>query len=191
MQTHRSYNYVIDRFGQIFRIVRDDQAANHAGNSVWADQKGLYVGLNESFLGVCFETRSEANQEDEQLTEAQLLAGRLLTQVLRSRYNIDDANCVTHGLVSVNPQKMLIAYHHDWVRNFPFAAMGLSNKYEVPTVSISVYGCTYDDNVIGFAGGEIWSGAKNAEQEFKERVERAQVDVAEAGYFGRYGDTVL
>jgi hypothetical protein len=179
VQTHRSYNYVIDRFGQIFRIVRDDQAANHAGNSVWMDRKGLYVGLNESFLGVCFETRSEANQEDEQLTEAQLLAGRLLTQVLRSRYNIDDADCVTHGLVSVNPQKMLIAYHHDWVRNFPFAAMGLSNKYEVPTVSISFYGCTYDTSVIGYAGGEIWSGAKLAEEEFKDRVGRAQLDVAE------------
>jgi hypothetical protein len=179
VQTHRSYNYVIDRFGQVYRIVRDDQTANHAGNSIWADRKGLYVGLNESFLGVCFETRTEANQEDEQLTEAQLLAGRLLTQVLRSRYNIDDADCVTHGLVSINPQKMLIAYHHDWVRNFPFEALGLSDKYQVPTVSISLYGCTYENSIVGFAGGEIWSGAKIGEEEFEKRAGRAHVDVAE------------
>lgn len=179
VQRHKSYNYVIDRFGQVYRIVLDDQAANHAGNSIWADQKGVYVGLNESFLGVCFETKSEANHADEQLTEAQLLAGRLLTQVLRSRYNIDDANCVTHGLVSVNPKEMLIAYHHDWVRNFPFEAMGLSDKYKVSTVSISVYGFTYDDSVVGNAGGDIWSGAKIAEGEFRNRTERAQLDLTE------------
>jgi N-acetylmuramoyl-L-alanine amidase len=179
VRTHKSYNYLIDRFGQVYRIVRDDQAANHAGNSTWADQKALYVGLNESFLGICFETKSEANQNDEQLTEAQLLAGRLLTQVLRSRYNIDDANCVTHGLVSVNPKQMAIAYHHDWVRNFPFEAMGLSDKYKVPTTSISVYGFTYDDSVVALAGGEIWSGAKLAEEEFQNRAAREQAAVSE------------
>ena len=178
VQTHKSYNYLIDRFGQVYRIVRDDQAANHAGNSVWADQKALYVGLNESFLGVCFETRSEANHE-EQLTEAQLLAGRLLTQVLRSRYNIDDANCITHGLVSINPKQMVIAYHHDWVKNFPFEALGLSDKYKVPTTSISIYGFTYDDNVVAYAGGEIWPGAKLAEEEFRSRAARAQIDVTD------------
>ena len=140
VQSHKSYNYVIDRFGQVYRIVRDDQAANHAGNSIWADQKGVYVGLNESFLGVCFETTSAANPGDEQLTEAQVLAGRLLTQILRSRHDIDDADCVTHGLVSVNPDNMLISYHHDWVQNFPFEAMGLSDKYKAVTASISVYG---------------------------------------------------
>lgn len=179
VRSHKSYNYLIDRFGQVYRIVRDDQAANHAGNSTWADQKAQYVGLNESFLGVCFETRSEADQGEEQLTEAQLLAGRLLTQVLRSRYNIDDANCVTHGLVSVSPKQMSIAFHHDWVKNFPFEAMGLSDKYRVATTSISVYGFTYDDSVVANAGGAIWPGAILAEEEFRRRAEQAQVDVNE------------
>jgi N-acetylmuramoyl-L-alanine amidase len=175
VQTHKSYNYVIDRFGQVYRIVRDDQAANHAGNSIWADQKGVYVGLNESFLGVCFETRSAANPGDEQLTEAQVLAGRLLTQILRSSHDIDDANCVTHGLVSVNPDNMLVSYHHDWVQNFPFEAMGLSDKYKAVTASISVYGFTYDDQIAGFAGGDIWPGAKAAEGIFENRAEQAQI----------------
>ncbi len=139
VQRHRAYNYVIDRFGQIYRVVRDEQAANHAGHSVWADKQGVYVGLNESFLGICFETQTDAH-EAERLTEAQLVAGRLLTQVLRSRYQIDDANCVVHGLVSVNPDNMRVCYHRDWARNFPFAAMGLSDKYQVAPAAISEFG---------------------------------------------------
>ncbi|MBA2733292.1 MAG: N-acetylmuramoyl-L-alanine amidase [Acidobacteria bacterium] len=179
VKNNKSYNYVIDRFGQVYRIVRDDQAANHAGNSIWADQKGVYVGLNESFLGVSFETKSDANLGDEQLTEAQVLAGRLLTQILRSRHNIEDADCVTHGLVSVNPDNMLVSYHHDWVKNFPFEAMGLSDKYQTVTASISVYGFTYDAEIAGYAGGNIWPGAKAAEKVFENRAEQAQIDTKE------------
>jgi hypothetical protein len=179
VKTNKSYNYVIDRFGQVYRIVRDDQAANHAGNSIWADEKGVYVGLNESFLGVSFETKSAANPSDDQLTEAQVLAGRLLTQILRSRHNIGDADCVTHGLVSVNPDNMLVSYHHDWVQNFPFEALGLSDKYKITTASISVYGFTYDDEIAGFAGGAIWPGARVAEGVFQRRAEQAQVEVKE------------
>jgi len=173
VRRNRSYNYVIDRFGQIYRIVRDEQAANHAGHSVWADKQGVYVGLNESFIGVCFETRSDASVE--QLTEAQLVAGRLLTQILRSRYQIDDADCVVHGLVSVNPDNMRICYHHDWVRNFPFAAMGLSDKYQVAPVAISEFGFTYDDDIIAQVGGAMWPGAVAALAEFDRRAAAANL----------------
>ncbi|OLE55720.1 MAG: hypothetical protein AUG51_01975 [Acidobacteria bacterium 13_1_20CM_3_53_8] len=173
VRRNRSYNYVIDRFGQIYRIVRDDHAANHAGNSVWEDQKGIYVGLNESFLGVCFETNSEAGSLDEQLTEAQLVSGRLLTQILRSRYQIDDADCVTHGLVSVNPSNMLICYHHDWARNFPFEAFGLSNKYKVAPASVRELGFNYDEETLSKIGGAVWEGVRLAEQEFKKKAEQA------------------
>lgn len=175
VRKNRSYNYLIDRFGQIYRVVRDTDAANHAGNSVWSDAEGIYVGLNESFLGVCFETNSKSDSLDEQLTEAQLVAGRLLTQVLRSRYNLDDANCVTHGLVSVNPSNMLICYHHDWARNFPFAAFGLSDKYKVAPASVSEFGFTYDDEIAEKLGGDVWSGVKLAEEEFRRRAERSDV----------------
>jgi hypothetical protein len=175
VKRNRSYNYVIDRFGQIYRIVRDEEAANHAGHSVWADGQGIYVGLNESFLGVCFETRSDAGSLNEQLTEAQMISGRLLTQILRSRYNIDDADCVTHGLVSVNPGNMLICYHHDWVRNFPFEAFGLSDKYKVAPASISEFGFTYDEETITQIGGRIWPGVKLAEDEFNRRAAEASI----------------
>jgi hypothetical protein len=178
VKRNSSYNYVIDRFGQIYRVVRDEDAANHAGNSVWAGPQGLYVGLNESFLGVCFETRTAAG-EDERLTEAQLVSGRLLTQVLRSRYQIDDANCVTHGLVSVNPSNMLICFHHDWARGFPFETMGLSDKYQVAPASVGEFGFTYDADVKALVGGELWPGVAAAEAAFASKAEGAGLDPEE------------
>ena len=173
VRRNKSYNYLIDRFGQIYRVVRDEHAANHSGNSVWADSEGVYVGLNESFLGVCFETNSEADSLGEQLTEAQIIAGRLLTQVLRSRHQIDDANCVTHGLVSVNPSNMLICFHHDWARNFPFEAMGLSDKYAVAPAAVAEFGFTYDDETLAKLGGSLWPGVRVAEEEFGRRADGA------------------
>lgn len=173
----RSYNYLIDRYGEIYRIVRDDHAAHHAGHSIWADSKYDYVGLNESFLGICFESTVNAGSLFETLTEAQISAGRVLTNVLRSKYNIDDANCTTHGLVSVNPDKMLIAYHHDWIRNFPFEAMGLSNKYKIPAPNMADYGFTYDDEILDKLGRTLWEGAISAEDEFNRRADKSRANV--------------
>jgi len=173
IQKKKSYNYLIDRIGDIYRIVRDDHAAYHAGNSIWADQKNTYIGLNESFIGVCFESSVANGTTDETLTEAQVIAGRALTNVLRSKYNIDDANCTTHGLVSVNPDKMLIAFHHDWTRGFPFEAMGLSDKYKVLPPNMSDYGFTYDEEILDKLGRVLWPGALAAEDEFKKRADRA------------------
>jgi hypothetical protein len=170
IRKNRSYNYLIDRFGETYRVVRDDHAAHHAGNSIWADSKYTYVGLNESFIGICFESTVKADTLQETLTEAQVVAGRALTNVLRSKYNIDDANCTTHGLVSINPTKMLIAFHHDWVRNFPFEAMGLSDKYQVPPPSVSDYGFTYDEEILEKLGNTLWPGAVAADEEFKKRA---------------------
>ncbi|MBV9926205.1 MAG: N-acetylmuramoyl-L-alanine amidase [Acidobacteria bacterium] len=167
----KSYNYVIDRFGQIYRVVRDEDAAFHAGNSVWSDGRAAYTGLNESFLGVCFETKADVAEGGEQLTEAQVLAGRLLTQVLRSRYQIDDANCTVHGLVSVNPSNGRIAFHHDWARNFPFEAMGLSDKYAVAPASVAELGFGYDPELVSLLGGRMWPGVAAGEEEFARRAE--------------------
>ena len=51
----QAYHYVIDRFGRVHRIVAESDTANHAGSSVWADAKWVYLNLNSSFLGVSFE----------------------------------------------------------------------------------------------------------------------------------------
>ncbi|MGH9768653.1 MAG: N-acetylmuramoyl-L-alanine amidase [Blastocatellia bacterium] len=172
---HKSYNYLIDRYGDVYRIVRDEHAAYHAGDSIWADAKNTYALLNESFLGVCFESTVKGETLEETLTEAQITAGRELTNVLRSKYNIDDANCTTHGLVAVDPEKMLIARKHDWVRNFPFEAMGLSDKYKIQPPNMSDYGFTYDEDVLAKLDNKLWAGAVAAEEEFKRRAEKARI----------------
>ena len=171
VRDRKSYNYVIDRFGQIYRVVRDEDAAFHAGNSVWSDGRAVYAGLNESFLGVCFETKADVAEGGEQLTEAQVLAGRLLTQVLRSRYQIDDANCTAHGLVSVNPSNGRIAFHHDWARGFPFEAMGLSEKYAVAPAAVAELGFGYDPELVALLGGRMWPGVAAGEEAFARRAE--------------------
>ncbi|HVF66940.1 MAG TPA: peptidoglycan recognition family protein [Pyrinomonadaceae bacterium] len=169
VRDHKSYNYVIDRFGQIYRVVRDSDAAYHAGNSVWSDGDVTFTGLNESFLGVCFETKADT-ESGERLTEAQVLSGRLLTQVLRSRYQIKDSNCVTHGLVSVNPSNGRILFHHDWAQGFPFEAMGVSDKYAVPPASVAELGFGYDSDIVAQIGGRVWPGIEAAEEEFARRA---------------------
>jgi len=177
VRRYKKYNYLINRIGDIYRIVRDDQAAKHAGESLWADAKNYYVLLNESFIGVCFESKFDgASSLDQILTEAQIISGRRLTDVLRAKYNIDDANCTTHGLAAVAPDEMLIARHHDWVHFFPFEAMGLSNKYKVLPPTITDYGFTYNDEVLAKKlGGKLWEGAQKAVEEFKRRAARARV----------------
>lgn len=174
VKTRKSYNYVIDRIGQIYRVVRDEQAADHAGHSIWRDNRYTYVSLNESFLGVAFETSMETDT-NEQLTEAQVVAGRQLTAVLRSKFQIQDVNCTTHGLVSISASNMLIGFHHDWVKNFPFEAMGLTDKYAVPPATVAVYGCGWDPDILAKLGGSLWSGVPAAQAEFDDRARQASL----------------
>ena len=177
VRDNKKYNYLINRIGDIYRIVRDEHAAYHAGESLWADSKNTYVLLNESFIGVCFESKFDgASSLDQILTEPQINSGRRLTEVLRAKYNIDDANCTTHGLVAVAPDEMLIARHHDWVHFFPFEAMGLSNKYKVLPPTITDYGFTYNDEVLAKKlGGKLWEGAQKAVEEFNRRARAARL----------------
>jgi N-acetyl-anhydromuramyl-L-alanine amidase AmpD len=175
-QRLKLYHYLIDRFGQIYRIVPDDQAANHAGYSLWADQKNVYVGLNESFIGVAFES-SMAGSLEETLTTAQITEGYKLTAILRSKYKIEDVNCTTHGLVSVNPDNGAIAPHYDWARNFPFEAMGLSDKYKIPTPNMLDYGFTWDDEILEKLNKTLWPGAITADEEFKQRADKLRTSV--------------
>jgi N-acetylmuramoyl-L-alanine amidase-like protein len=172
---HRLYNYVIDRFGRIYRIVGDEFAASHAGNSVWSDGHSLYVNLSASFVGICFEGRGAA-MGAEGINEAQVYAARVLTAVLRSRYGIGDANCVTHGLVSVNPSNLLMGYHTDWVSEFPFEALGLSNKYETELSAISRLGFGYDHAYVSAAGGK-WSGLEKADAALQKAAEKSGISV--------------
>jgi hypothetical protein len=166
------YNYFIDRFGQVHRLVIDSHTASHAGMSIWADEDYLYLNLSDSFIGVCFESRWDPRAgAGEILTPAQIQAGLNLTDMLRSHFKISDANCVPHGLISINPKKMLIGYHVDWARGFPFAALGLDDKYEVPLPSITEFGFAYDEHFMQTLEGEMWPGVELAEIELARKAE--------------------
>jgi hypothetical protein len=82
------YNFAIDRFGQVYRIVRESDAANHVGHSIWADERSIYLDLNDSFLGVSFEARTAAGADELQINPAPVRSAAMLTEMLRSRYRI-------------------------------------------------------------------------------------------------------
>ena len=152
IRTQRSYHFVIDRFGRVYRVVAEDGVANHAGRSVWADSRGVYVNLNASFLSIAFEAQTDASMP---LSSAQVHAARVLTDMLRGRFGIPAANCVTHAQVSVNPWNWRIGYHTDWASGLPFAALGLPDNYAQPLPAIALFGFEYDD-VFLKAVGRPW-----------------------------------
>lgn len=162
----RAYHFVIDRFGRVHRIVVESDTADHCGPSVWADSKWAYLGLNACFLGVAFEARM---QDQPPITEAQLRAGRALTEMLRSKYNLAAEDCVTHAQVSINPSNMQIGYHTDWGAQFPFRQLGLPDNYPVANPSLYLFGFQYDPVYTNATGPDLWTGLALAE----EKVRRA------------------
>jgi hypothetical protein len=172
VKREQAYNYLIDRFGRVYRIVDDDSRANHAGHGVWARGNEVYLDLNSAFLGVSFESRWEGGRTLP-ITRAQLIAGRNLTHYLRQRFAIAPEMCVTHGLASVAPKRGLIGYHLDWARGFPFEAFGLPDLYAQPLPSVALFGFNYDSEFLRVVG-ERWPGLIAAETQLaNEARERA------------------
>jgi hypothetical protein len=171
----QSYNYLIDRFGRVYRVVDDDSRANHAGASVWARNDEVYLDLNAAFLGVSFESRWEGGRTLP-ITRAQLIAGRNLTHYLRQRFAIAPEMCVTHGLTSVNANRKLIGYHLDWARGFPFDAFGLPDLYAQAPPSVAMFGFGYDDEFVR-AIGERWPGLIAAEKLLQDEASERSMPV--------------
>jgi hypothetical protein len=171
IRDNRSYNFVIDRFGRVFRVVEESDAAHHSGNSLWADGRWVFVNLNASFLAVSFEAQGSS------LTYAQVHAGRLLTQYLRSRYKIRPELCVTHAQVSVNPSNGRMGYHTDWASGFPFSEMGLANNYDLPLSSITDFGFIYDEAFLQTVGAKVWRGLTFSERAVEADAKSHGMDV--------------
>jgi hypothetical protein len=177
IQRKHLYNYVVDRFGRVFRIVEETSKANHAGYSVWANRGEVHLNLNHAFLGVCFETRWDGGHALP-ITQAQLAGGRALTAWLRHRWKVEPEMCTTHGIASVNPTKRLIGRHLDWARGFPFEAFGLPDVYAAPAPSVAVFGFGYDDDFIAVMGAP-WEGVSLAERELAAEATRSGISVEE------------
>jgi len=199
IKPRKSYHYFIDRFGRVYRLVREDHAANHAGRSIWADDESIYLNLNHAFIGICFEGRDFEKTADEKtgeglnterisadiqpigissFNEAQLRSGKELTDWLRVKYNISQNNCVPHALASVNPEKWLIGYHLDLSRGFPFHQFGLSNKYKEPLPSMIEFGFSYDPYFEKIFDGRVWPGIADAEKLLIERARENGMDLS-------------
>ena len=157
-----AYNFVIDRFGRVYRIVPEDQVANHAGHSVWSDEQWVYLDLNPSFLGVSFEAETGST-----ISAAQLRAGAMLTEMLRSRYAIPAGNCITHGQVSVNPSNMRVGYHTDWGSSFPFEELGLPDNYARALPAVSFFGFEHDAGFLRVAGPRLSESVTLAEEDVR------------------------
>ena len=158
----QAYNFVIDRFGRVYRVVAEDQAANHAGYSLWADEHWLYVNLNESFLGISFEAVSPSAEENA-IGPPQTHAAAMLVEMLRQRYRIPAANCVAHAQVSVNPGNMRVGLHVDWAAGFPFEAIGVPGNYATPLPAVWAFGFDADSAFTSKAGPELRKGIEAAE----------------------------
>ena len=168
-RTH-AYHFVIDRFGRVFRVVREGDYANHAGNSVWADDAWIYINLNESFFGVAFEARSSSAETGLPVTDAQVHAGRILTEMLRARYGIKAANCVTHAQVSVNPGNLRAGYHVDWAANLPFGQLGLADNYRRALPSMTLFGFQADATLLEKSGASLAIGIQSAEEQVQQNA---------------------
>jgi hypothetical protein len=160
VQRGRSYNFVIDRFGRVYRVVPEAQVAYHAGHSLWADENWAYLNLNDSFLGVSF----EAETRQPAISPAQTRSGTMLIEMLRSRYPIDVADCATHAQVSVNPDNMRVGYHVDWAPGFPFEALGLPDNNALPLPALWQFGFESDETYRGAAGARLQAGIDAAEE---------------------------
>jgi hypothetical protein len=180
VRQNRLYHYVIDRFGRVYRVVAEESKANHAGNSVWSHAGSVYLSLNHAFLGVSFETRWEGAKALP-ITQAQLAAGRNLSDYLRQRYAIVPEMCVTHGLTSINPSRHLIGHHLDWARGFPFAAFGLPDQYQRPAPSVALFGFDYDDDFLKVLD-EPWPGVLAADQALAAEAARTGRDLFDLRY---------
>jgi hypothetical protein len=163
VRRERAYHYVIDRFGRVYRVVAEPDAANHAGFSVWADDEWFYVNLNESFFGVSFEAQSYPGQVEDFVSPAQIRAAAMLTEMLRSRYRIPAGNCVTHAQVSVNPSNMLVGYHTDWAAGFPFEALSLPDNYGRALPSLWAFGFGFEPGWLASSGKSMSAGVELAE----------------------------
>jgi hypothetical protein len=170
VQGERAYHYVIDRFGRVWRIVKETDSANHAGHSVWADDKSTYVNLNQSFVGISLEAQTRGDSGRPSANRAQVDALRALTEMVRSKYRIAARNCVAHAQVSVNPSNGQLSYHTDWALGFPFVEIGLPDNYTQPSPAMWLFGFTYDVSLVNLSGSPFWKGLLLGEDQLRQRA---------------------
>ena len=171
----RSYHYLIDRFGRVFRVVAEQDAANHAGYSVWADDHWRYLNLNESFLGVSFEARTDEGHSDAHLSPAQVQIRRHVDGTApRPLSNTGDE--LRHPPASFGqPRQHVVGYHTDWASGFPFEQMGLPDNYSLVLPAMVTFGFGCGPAVREAATPHLLSAIEQAEAAFGRRAQAAGI----------------
>jgi hypothetical protein len=89
-----SLHYLIDRNGAIYRLVRDEDIAYHAGTGIMPDGSRKNI-INSFSLGIgLIYTKTESPNE----TQYQSLAG--LVNYLKQKYNIPSENILLHNQIA-------------------------------------------------------------------------------------------
>ncbi len=172
------YNYLVDRFGRVYRVVDDESRANHAGFSIWQHGSRIYLNLNSSFLAVSFETRWEGGRALP-ITEAQLAAGRSLSDWLRYRLEDRTARCALVTAWSASTRRSTSsAITSTGPADSPSTAFGLPDQYATPPASITLFGFSYDESLVATMG-EPWPGVRDAESSLGEQAVKDGVSLNE------------
>jgi len=179
VKLRRAYNFVIDRFGRVYRIVVESDAANHAGYSVWADSEWVYLNLNQSFLAVSFETQTTPGQSEATVNPAQIRSAAMLTEMLRKRYGIPAIDCVTHAQVSVNAVSLRIGSHFDWASSFPFEQLDLPDNYALLLPAVSVFGFGFDSEFARQGGPRLVQEAQQSNQIIQDHATAAGMPISD------------
>ncbi len=87
-----SAHYVINRNGKIYRLIKDNQIAWHAGKSCWAN----YKNLNENSLGIELVNKGHRFGYTS-FSKKQLLSLIKLSKNLIKKYNIKQKNIIGHS----------------------------------------------------------------------------------------------
>ena len=74
---------------------------------------------------------------------------------------------------------MLIGFHLDLSRGFPFAKFGLSNKYQEPLPSIVEFGFLYDRYFEKIFNNDLWRGIRYAEEILDRKAGEAGMNIDE------------
>ena len=117
-------HYVIARNGQTYRILDKKYKANHAGLSMWNGQ------YNISRISVGVELVAYHNRD---ITESQYKSVRILTDILKSIYHLDNRSVLTHSQVAYAKPNPKIPYNHrgrkHCARNFDRIRAGLGSSW--------------------------------------------------------------
>ena len=74
---------------------------------------------------------------------------------------------------------MLIGYHLDLSRGFPFARLGLTDKYLEPLPSMVEFGFRYDKYFENIFNGNLWRGIGISEEILRRRARNSGMSFAE------------